>query len=187
MTSEPKNRNNFHNGFADALSIVMTGWVLTLVVATTLFAADDQQLALVLKAQTDFDRVELSATPQLREAGACVQSQAGLVPVTAPEELALVHYRKGYCMLVAASNSNDQRGYLAAAAEFDQAVDSWPPAISEWREERAPAGTGIIGLTSVSCHRPSPRRYGQSGDGAGATRNHHRRPIRHMCFDYHAN
>src|SRR5438132_13463948 len=92
----------------------------------TLFAADEQQLALALKAQSDFDRVQLPATPQLRDAQACVQSQAGLLAVTAPEDLALVHYRKGFCTLAAATNTNDKSAYLAAAAEFDKAVDSWP-------------------------------------------------------------
>ncbi|HMC58840.1 MAG TPA: hypothetical protein VKJ01_06595, partial [Candidatus Solibacter sp.] len=56
---------------------------------SALFAGDDAQLALALKAQTEFDRVELPASPTLRDAEACVQSQAGLLPVTALVELAL--------------------------------------------------------------------------------------------------
>src|SRR5437660_8798857 len=88
----------------------------------TLVAADDQQFALALKAQTDFDRVQLTPHPQLREAYTCVQSQAGLLSVTAPEDLALIHYRKGYCALAAAVNSNDKSGYVSAAEEFDKAV-----------------------------------------------------------------
>jgi tetratricopeptide (TPR) repeat protein len=116
----------------------MTAWALTLFTVTTLFAADERQLALVLRAQSDFDRVELSATPQVREASACVQSQAGLLPVTAPEELALIHYRKGYCTLAGAASSNDQSEYLAAAAEFDQAIDSWPLRFRNRGKKRPP-------------------------------------------------
>src|SRR5438045_6048239 len=99
---------------------------LTLLGLSALFAADEQQLALALKAGTDFDRVQLRAVPQLQDATTCVQSQAGLLAVTAPEDLALIHYRKGYCTLAAAVDTDDRGGYLAAAAEFDKAVESWP-------------------------------------------------------------
>jgi len=130
----------------------MAAWVLTLFTVTTLFAADERQLALVLKAQSDFDRVELSATPQVREAGACVQSQAGLLPVTAPEELALIHYRKGYCTLAGATSSNDQSGYLAAAADFDQAVDSWPLRFRNGGKKRPPepVSSGLQVLAAIA-------------------------------------
>jgi tetratricopeptide (TPR) repeat protein len=130
----------------------MTAWALTLLTVTTLFAADERQLALVLKAQSDFDRVELSATLQVREAGACVQSQAGLLPVTAPEELALIHYRKGYCTLAGATSSNDQSGYLAAAADFDQAVDSWPLRFRNGGKKRPPepVSSGLQVLAAIA-------------------------------------
>ncbi len=128
-------------------------WALSLLAVTSLFAADDQQLALVLKAQTDFDRVELSSTPQLREAGACVQSQAGLLPVTAPEELTLLHYRKGYCTLVSATISNDPSGYLVAAAEFDKAVESWPLRFRNNGKKGpppAPVSSGLQALAAIA-------------------------------------
>jgi tetratricopeptide (TPR) repeat protein len=130
----------------------MIARALTLFTVTTLFAADERQLALVLKAQSDFDRVELSATPQVREASACVQSQAGLLPVTAPEELALIHYRKGYCTLAGATGSNDQSGYLAAAAEFDQAVDSWPLRFRNGGKKRPPepVSSGVRVLAAIA-------------------------------------
>ena len=44
---------------------MMTVWALTLLGASALFAADEQQLALALKAQIDFDRVELAAVPAI--------------------------------------------------------------------------------------------------------------------------
>ena len=99
---------------------------LSLVALTGLFAADEAQLALALKAQTDFERVELPSRPQLRDAVACVQSQAGRIPVAAPEELALAHVRKGYCGLAVAILTNDRKEYGAAADEFDKAIASWP-------------------------------------------------------------
>jgi tetratricopeptide (TPR) repeat protein len=135
----------------------MIARALTLLTVTTLFAADEQQLALVLKAQSDFDRVELSATPQVRETSACVQSQAGLLPVTVPEELALIHYRKGYCTLAGAISSNDQSAYLAAAAEFDQAVDSWPLRFRNGGKKRPPepVSSGLQVLASVARLRAS--------------------------------
>jgi tetratricopeptide (TPR) repeat protein len=130
----------------------MTARALILLIATTMFAANEQQLALVLKAQSDFDRVELSATPQIREAGACVQSQAALLPLTVPEELALIHYRKGYCTLAGAASSNDQSGYLAAAAEFDQAVDSWPLRFRNGGKKRPPEplSSGLQVLAAIA-------------------------------------
>src|SRR5580693_7269903 len=100
-----------------------TLWLLGL---SALFAEDDAQLALALRAQNEFDRVELPATPTLRDAAACVQSEAGLLSVTAPEELALVHFRKGYCTLAGATLTHDKSGYAAAAGEFEKAIASWP-------------------------------------------------------------
>jgi tetratricopeptide (TPR) repeat protein len=93
---------------------------------SALLAADDAQVALALKAQTEFDRVELPAIPALRDAEACVQSQAGQLPVTAPEDLSVVHYRKGYCTLAGAALIQDKGGYRAAAEEFEKAIASWP-------------------------------------------------------------
>jgi len=68
-----------------------------------LLATDPVQLALALKAQTDFDRVELSPTPQLSDSENCVQSQAAALSVSAPEELALIYFRKAYCALTGAT------------------------------------------------------------------------------------
>jgi len=59
--------------------------VLALAAVSGLFAADTQQLALALKAQSDFDKVQLSAVPQLADASNCVLSQAALISVGLPE------------------------------------------------------------------------------------------------------
>jgi Tfp pilus assembly protein PilF len=91
-----------------------------------LFAADEQQLALALRAQTDFDRAALAAIPQLPDTARCIQSQAALLSVTRPNELSLVHYRKGFCTLASATVTNNAAEFRDAAGEFDKAIESWP-------------------------------------------------------------
>jgi hypothetical protein len=71
-------------------------------ISATLFAGDEQRLALALDAQSRFDRVERSATPDLGDTIACTQTQAAFFSVALPEEIALIHYRKGVCMLAGA-------------------------------------------------------------------------------------
>jgi len=95
--------------------------------AVSLFAAtDDLQMALALKAQSDFDRVQMSARPKIPEAETCVQSQAAALAVGAPQELSLLQYRKGFCSLAGALTTHDRRQFLDAVAAFDKAVESWP-------------------------------------------------------------
>jgi len=132
--------------------LLVTVYALALSSLCALFAADDAQLALYLKAQTEFDRVELPASPTLPEAAACVQSQAGLLPVTAPEELARLHYRKGYCTLVGAAITQDKNGYAAAAAEFDQAIASWPLRLAKGGKKSPPepVSSGLKVLAAIS-------------------------------------
>jgi tetratricopeptide (TPR) repeat protein len=104
--------------------------IFTLFGAAALFAADEQQLALTIKAQTDFDRVQLAATPPLRDTAACIQTQAALVPVALPEDLPLVHFRKGYCTLAGATLTHEKKDFLSAAAEFDKTIEVWPARIA---------------------------------------------------------
>jgi tetratricopeptide (TPR) repeat protein len=119
---------------------------------SALLAADDAQLALALKAQTEFDRVELPASPTLRDAEACVQSQAALLPVTAPEEVALVHYRKGYCTLAGAALTQDKSRYRAAAEEFEKAIVNWPLRVAKAGKKSPPepVSSGLQVLAAVS-------------------------------------
>jgi tetratricopeptide (TPR) repeat protein len=93
---------------------------------SALHAADDVQLALTLRAQTDFDRVTLPAAPQLRDTAACILSEAALAPVAPPEEQPIIHFRKGYCTLANAGITHDAAAYRDAAAEFDRALEAWP-------------------------------------------------------------
>src|SRR4051812_10908021 len=98
---------------------------LSLVCIAGLWAKDPDRLALELKAQTDFDRVRMTALPTLSDAGACVQSQAALLSVIAPEEVSLNRFRKGYCELAEAVVTNSPEEFMAAAADFDLAVEAW--------------------------------------------------------------
>jgi len=125
---------------------------LTLVAVSGLFAADEAQLALTLKAQTEFERVELPSRPQLRDAITCVQSQAGRIPVAAPEELALAHFRKGYCTLAVANLTSDRKEYAAAADEFDKAIASWPlrQAKAGKKTSPEPVSSGLQILDTIS-------------------------------------
>jgi tetratricopeptide (TPR) repeat protein len=100
--------------------------VLTLLSASALFAADEQQLALALRAQTDFQRVALSPAPQLHDTNVCIQSEAAMVAVATAEEAPLYHLRKGYCTLAASTITQEANGYLQAAWAFDQGIAAWP-------------------------------------------------------------
>jgi len=97
--------------------------LLTSLVAS---AADDNVLALALRAQSDFDRVDLSATTGLPETLACVQSQAMVLPVTRPTEMSLIYYRKGYCELMGATVSKNRAAYRDAAHDFEKSIEAWP-------------------------------------------------------------
>ena len=104
----------------------MKACVLALLATPLLLAADDRQLALALKAQSDFERVELSPRPRIPDAEACIQSQAAALSVSSPEERSLLSYRKGYCTFADAAATQDTRQFLNAAAEFDKAIEAWP-------------------------------------------------------------
>ena len=89
-------------------------------------AADEQQLALVLRAQTDFERLERAVGPELPDAARCEQSQAALLAVAPRPEVAVIHFRKGYCTLARAIITHSNKDFLEAAGEFDQAIKAWP-------------------------------------------------------------
>jgi tetratricopeptide (TPR) repeat protein len=100
--------------------------VLLCLLIPALFAADEQQVELALRAQTDFDRAALAAIPQVPDTARCIQSQAALLSVARQGELSLVHYRKGFCTLAGATVTNNAAEFRDAAGEFDKAIESWP-------------------------------------------------------------
>jgi tetratricopeptide (TPR) repeat protein len=111
---------------------------------TAAFGADEAQLALILKAQTDFDRVQLAAVPQLHDTLPCIQSQAALLPVATRLDVPLIRFRKGYCTLLGAVASHKAVDFTAAAADFDAAVQAWPA-----RVEKPPKGVPIEPVSSA--------------------------------------
>lgn len=120
---------HFYNGMSPAIRRAMRLGILILLTVACGTAADEPYLAVSLKAQTDFDRVQLAAVPQLRETSACIQSQAALLAVATRTELPLVHFHKGFCTLIGGTITNRQEDFTAAAAEFDAAVQAWPARI----------------------------------------------------------
>src|SRR5579872_4714948 len=100
--------------------------ILVLFALSTLQAADDERLALVRKAKAAFDLAVLSPQPQLAETSSCIQLQASLLPVATHEELPIVHYRRGYCLLISAALAKNAAGFRDAATAFDQAMSTWP-------------------------------------------------------------
>src|SRR5438046_6267097 len=114
-----------HKGLATATIKLMNARLCILLWSSALVAADQGQLALSLKAQSDFDRVALATQPQLSDTAQCMQSQAAYLSVSPPEESALLHYRMGYCALAAGAITHDNRDSLSAAAEFEKAIQNW--------------------------------------------------------------
>lgn len=125
--------------------------VLFLLGASTLFAADDQQLALALRAQTDFDRVELTIHAQLDQINACVQSQAAAISVASRFELSSLNFRKGYCSLVGATLTHSAADFREAAADFDKSIGAWPDTIGRNPNSVSqPVSSGLHILAAVS-------------------------------------
>jgi len=112
--------------------------ILTLAAVLALQAADERQLALALQAQADFERVEAAAVPQPRATAACIQSQASVLPVAAPEERALILFRKGYCALAGAAVGQDSTQFADAATSFEQALEAWPARAAAASRQKAP-------------------------------------------------
>lgn len=83
-------------------------------------------LALALKAQSDFERVELAARPGIPDTDACTQSQAAALAVSPPEERSLLLYRKAYCTYAGATATGSARQFQEAVAEFDRSIEAWP-------------------------------------------------------------
>src|SRR5579862_3900777 len=111
--------------------------------------ATDETIALALRAQSDFDRVELAAVPSLPQTLACVQSQAMVLPVTRPAELSMVYYRKAYCELAAATISRKPQDYRGAARDFEKGAEAWPQPAKK-NAPPAPVSSGLRVLADIS-------------------------------------
>jgi tetratricopeptide (TPR) repeat protein len=116
----------------------MKACVLALLATSFLHASDDRQLALALKAQSDFERVERSLRPRIPDTEVCIQSQAAALAVSPPEERSLLYYRKGYCAFAGAAATQDPRQFLAAVTGFDKAIEAWPAPARKSAKHAAP-------------------------------------------------
>lgn len=101
-------------------------------------AADEQEVALSLRAQTDFDRVERAAGAGLPDAERCEQSEAAWLTVAPVVGIPQAHFQKGYCALAAALATGRPEEFHAAAAEFDNAVSAWPARVSRAARNQPP-------------------------------------------------
>ncbi len=152
-----------------------TIFVLTIVLAPGLSAGGDAPWAdLTARAEADYERVALAVSPGLIEASACQQSQAALVSIAAPGQLPLIHYRKGYCSLVAAalgsqaSPENERQGWNDAAGEFHQAIESWPAAHPAKRSQAVPPVPEILPVAEALARIHGAGAEGSAGENGGA-------------------
>jgi tetratricopeptide (TPR) repeat protein len=111
---------------------------------------ETQWTELAAKAQADYEGVALAVSPGLVRASACLQSEAALVSIAPPDQLPRIHYRKGYCALVAAalgsqaSPANESQLWNDAASEFRQAIETWPTAHPIKRNQAVPPVPDIL-------------------------------------------
>src|ERR1039458_3781978 len=112
--------------------------VLALAATCLLLASDPRQAATALKAQSDFERVDLVPRRRIADAAECMQSQAAALAMSPPEERALLYYRKGYCAFAGATATWDPRQFLAAVTEFDKAIEAWPERTRKSAKHAAP-------------------------------------------------
>jgi tetratricopeptide (TPR) repeat protein len=91
-----------------------------------LYASDQLELGLIVRAQSDFDRVETSVRPQIQETNACIQSQVAAIAVAPRAELSSLYFRKGYCELIDATLDRQPRDFQQAAASFQKSIEAWP-------------------------------------------------------------
>src|ERR1039457_6033426 len=112
--------------------------VLALAATCLLLASDHRQAATALKAQSDFERVDLVPRPRIADAAECMQSQAAALAVSPPEERSLLYYRNGYCAFAGAAVTANPGEFLAAVESFNKAIEAWPARIRKSAKGAAP-------------------------------------------------
>ncbi|HEX3878028.1 MAG TPA: hypothetical protein VHW24_13640 [Bryobacteraceae bacterium] len=96
--------------------------LLTFLVAIPLHAADELKAPLQSAADAAFQRVVTAPVPNLDTAVKCMQAEAMLFAVAAPEETPLVAFRRAYCTLDNAAAAHDSAAFETAAEAFDDAI-----------------------------------------------------------------
>ena len=81
---------------------------------------------MTIRAQGDFDRVEVQPFPAVQDTTRCAQSQAEILPMARPAEVPLLRFRKGYCEILGARVGGSRGDYRQAAQDFAQAMAAWP-------------------------------------------------------------
>jgi len=137
---------------------------LLALISLPLMAADEARLALLLQAQTEFDRVGLAGVARLTDAGACVQSQAAALAAAAPSDASLLHYRKGFCLMAEAAVTRRPDQYGQAAEEFERAIEAWPQRVPPAKNLPVePVSPGLRVLADIA-------RLEEGSDSAAAAR-----------------
>ena len=121
----------------------MYKWILILAV-TGAHAADERSLALSLRARTDFERVEASPFPDLRETIRCVQTQAEALPLAAPADVPVIRYRQGYCAMLSATVTGNRAEYEEAGRNLSKAMAAWSARAPE------PMSSGLQVLSAIA-------------------------------------
>src|SRR5512133_1418579 len=103
----------------------MKAYALAVFTASLLYATDPQQLALTLKAQSDYERVEMMSRPGISDTDACTLSEAAALSTSLPEERSLLYYRKGYCMFAGAIATRNSGQLQGAVSELDKSIEAW--------------------------------------------------------------
>jgi tetratricopeptide (TPR) repeat protein len=127
-------------------------YILVALTACGLHASEDRDSGLVVRAQSDFDRVELSGRPQIQETNGCVQSQAAAIAVAPRAELASLYFQKGYCELIGATINHRTGDFQQAAGSFQKSIEAWPDSLERNGKNAAPqpAPSGLRILTAIS-------------------------------------
>lgn len=130
----------------------MYKWFLILGFASAAFGANDASLALALRAQSDFDRVELAPFPDVQDTSRCAQSEAQFLPLTPPQDVALVRFRKGYCEILNAAATGSRSGFVQAAGDFANAMVAW----GARGTEPMPSGLAVLSVIARLEAQPDP-------------------------------
>jgi tetratricopeptide (TPR) repeat protein len=125
---------------------------LAVISACGLRASDERELALIVRAQSDFDRVELSGQQRIQETNACVQSQVAAISVASRAELSSLYFRKGYCELIGATLDHRAGDFQQAAGSFEKSIEAWPDALGRNLKNSypPPVPSGLRILAAIS-------------------------------------
>jgi tetratricopeptide (TPR) repeat protein len=127
-------------------------------------ASGDRESELVVRAQSDFDRVELSGSPQIQDTSGCVQSQAAAIAVAPRAELASLYFQKGYCELIGATLNHRAGDFQQAAGSFEKSIEAWPDSLGR-NGKNAPPQPAPSGLRILAAISPL---LGGESEGASA-------------------